>query len=81
MDFNQILSEVTTIYRKVLDNDDITLTPETTAIDVEEWDSLSHIELVVAMEKRFKIKFTTIEIQNWMNVGELVKCIEKKING
>lgn len=80
MDFNQILSEVTTIYRDVLDNDSITLTPATTAMDVDEWDSLSHIELVVAMERHFKFRFTTSEIQSWVNVGELVANIEKKLN-
>ena len=81
MDFNQILKEVTNIYRDVLDNESITLTPETTAMDIDEWDSLSHIELVVAMEKHFKIKFTAVEIQSWTNVGALVKNIEKKLNG
>ncbi len=81
MGFNEILSEVEKIYCKVLDNDDIKLTAETTAMDIDEWDSLSHIELVVAMEKKFKIKFTTIEIQNWMNVGALVSNIESKLNG
>ena len=47
--------------------------------DVEEWDSLSHVQLVVALEKAFGIKFTSREILSWDNVGDLVDCISKKV--
>jgi acyl carrier protein len=73
-----ILSEVQTIFRDVLDEEDINLTEETTADDVEGWDSLTHIQLIVAIEKLFKIKFTSKEILSWKNVGEMVDCIESK---
>ena len=56
------------------------LTDETTADDVEEWDSLSHVQLIVAIEKAFGIKFTSNEILGWNNVGELIDAIEKRLN-
>lgn len=80
MTFNEILSEVNVIFKDVLDNDSIEVTATTTAMDIDEWDSLSHIELVVAMEKKFKIRFTTAEVQSWLNVGELVANIERKLS-
>ena len=78
MDKNQIMVEVQEIFRDVLDNEDIELTPETMADDIEEWDSLSHIQLIVAIEKHFKVKFTSKEILSWKNVGEMVDCISTK---
>jgi len=78
MDSNQILSELNTIFKDVLDNNKIQLTTATTAKDIEEWDSLSNIHLVIEIERHFKLKFTTSEIQSWKNIGELVNSIEKK---
>ena len=79
MDSNEILAKVQEVFRDVLDNEDIVLTSETTADDVEDWDSLNHIQLVVAVEKKFKIRFTSHEIQSWGDVGAMVGCIEKKV--
>lgn len=78
MERNQILAEVQEIFRDTLDNEEITLTDATTANDVEEWDSLTHIQLIVAIEKHFKLKFTSKEILSWQNVGEMVDCIASK---
>ena len=78
MEKNQILEEVQEIFRDVLDNEDIELTPATMADDIEEWDSLSHIQLIVAIEKHFKVKFTSKEILSWKNVGEMIDCISTK---
>jgi len=75
MDKNQILEEVQEIFREVLDNEEIELQFNTTSDDVEEWDSLTHIQLIVAIEKHFKIKFTSVEIMGWKNVGEMIDCI------
>ena len=80
MEKNEILAQVQAIFRDVLDNEDIVLTNETTANDIEEWDSLSHIQLIVAIEKNFKIKFTSLEIMKWKNVGEMVDTIYQRIN-
>ena len=79
MDRDEILARVQEVFREALELDDVELTGETTADDVEEWDSLSHVQLVVALEKNFGIKFSSREILSWDNVGDLVDCIEKKI--
>ena len=76
---DKILAQVNEIFKDVLDNDTITLSAETTADDIEEWDSLSHIQLIVAVEKHFKIRFTTAEITSYKNVGEMCEGIEKKL--
>ena len=78
MEKSQILDEVQAIFREVLDNEEIVLANETTADDIEEWDSLTHIQLIVAIEKHFKIKFTSKEILSWQNVGEMIDCITTK---
>lgn len=78
MDQSQILKEVNDIFKDVLDEESILLTRETVADDVEDWDSLTHIQLVVAIEKHFKIKFTTSEIQSFDDVGAMCDSIYKK---
>jgi acyl carrier protein len=78
MDKNQILAEVQDIFRDVLDNDEINVEFSTVADDIEEWDSLSHIQLVVAIEKHFKIKFNSKELLEWKTVGDMIDCICNK---
>lgn len=75
MERNEVLDRVQEIFRDVLDDDEIVLTDQTTADDVDDWDSLSHIQLIVAVEKAFHVKFTSKEILSWKNVGELVDSI------
>jgi len=79
MDKNEVLARVQEIFRDILDEESIILTSETTANDVDEWDSLSHIQLIVAIEKSFKIKFTSREILSWKDVGEMVDNINAKL--
>ncbi|MDB5280404.1 MAG: acyl carrier protein [Ferruginibacter sp.] len=80
MDRIEILKTLNTVFTDALDSDeDVILTEGTTAADVNGWDSLTHIQLVVAIEKKFKIRFTSKEIQTWKNVGELITSIEGKI--
>ena len=76
----KMLSEINTIFIDVLDNDQIKLTTDTTANDIEEWDSLSHIQLIVAIEKHFKIKFTSSEIHTWKTVGQMMQTITQRIH-
>ena len=75
----ELLDQIQEIFRDQLDDESLILTDETTANDVEDWDSLTHIMLVVAIEKHFRIKFASNEILSWKNVGEMIDCIEKKL--
>jgi acyl carrier protein len=79
MERSEILEKLNGIFTDVLDNDDIKINETSTANDIEEWDSLTHIQLVVAIEKSFKVKFTTYEIQIWKNVGDMVNSIQAKL--
>lgn len=60
-------------------DDDFELTPDTSADDIDEWDSLSHIRLVVAVERQFGVKFKNSEIEGLKNVGEFVSVIDSKL--
>ncbi len=73
-----ILEELTGIFKEVMENDDLVVTRETTAADVEEWDSISHIMLITSIEKHFKLKFSSQEILKWENVGQMVDAIQAK---
>lgn len=77
MDNKEILHKVEEVFRDVLDNEEITLAETTTANDIEEWDSLTHVELVRAVEKAFGIRFTSAEILSWKNVGEMVESVAR----
>ena len=79
MERSEIFKKVNEIFCDELDNEDIVLNDDTTADDVEEWDSLSHVQLIVAIEKAFGIKFTSNEILSWSNVRELVDSIENRL--
>lgn len=79
MDRNELLNQINKVFIDILDVEELIINEQTTANDVEEWDSLTHIQLVVAIEKFFKIKFTSKEIQSWINVGEMTDCISNKI--
>jgi len=79
MEREEIFSKLNEIFEDVLDLDDTPeLTDSTSANDIEEWDSLSHIQLIVAIEKAFGIKFTSTEIMKWQNVGQMIDSILNK---
>lgn len=67
------------IFQQVFDDDTIQIQPETTANDIDGWDSLSHVNLIVAVEARFSIRFNQKELLTFKNVGDLLRCIESKI--
>ena len=78
MENKEILHKVEEVFRDVLDNEEINLAEATTANDIDEWDSLTHVELVRAVEKAFGIRFTSAEILSWKNVGEMVASVAKR---
>jgi acyl carrier protein len=78
MDEPQIYGKLTQIFEDVFDEESIQVTPELSAKDVDGWDSLTHIRLILTVEKAFKIKFSTSEIGKLENVGDLVKLIEAR---
>ncbi len=79
MTSDEIRDKVIKIFRDVLDDETIVLHHETTAKDVEGWDSLSHIGLIYAIEKEFKIKFNLVEIKPLKKAGELFELIKAKL--
>jgi acyl carrier protein len=78
MDEPQIYARLTDIFQDVFDEESIRLTPGLSAKDVEGWDSLTHIRLILTIEKAFKIKFSTSEIGKLEDVGDLVALIEAR---
>ena len=78
MDEPQIYAQLTQIFQDVFDEDFITVPPELTAKDVVGWDSLTHIRLMLTVEKFFKIKFSVSEIGKLENVGDLVTLIKAR---
>ena len=76
----EIIRDVNKIFIEVLDDENIVIYETTTSNDIDDWDSLNHINLVVAIEKHFKLRFTSQEIQSWNNVGEMItNLIEKGV--
>jgi acyl carrier protein len=77
-----IIDKLKPIFRTVFDDDDLVIFAATKADDIDEWDSLAHIRLVVSIEKDFGLRFTTDEISNLGNVGDMADLIiQKQSNG
>ena len=81
MDREELTARVTEIFRNNFDDDEIVLTDDTTAADIEDWDSLEQINLLVAMEREFGIKFSVGEVEGLRNVGEMLDLIGNKLAG
>jgi acyl carrier protein len=75
----QLIQDLQEIFCDVFELDTITIDANTSAPDIEEWDSLTHIQLVVSVEKKYKIRFNSAEIQTWENVGKMVDSILLKL--
>jgi acyl carrier protein len=73
------LEKLNAIFCEVFDDEGIRITPEMTANDVDGWDSLSHVNLIVAVEARFSIRFNQKELLTFKNIGGLMNCIERKL--
>jgi Acyl carrier protein len=79
MDKDAILEQLNEIFQDVFDDDELVVTRETTAKDVEGWDSLMQIMLVVAIEKAYEVKFAMKEVTAAKNVGDMVDLIASKL--
>ncbi len=75
MTTEQVMARLTEVFRNVFDDDDIVLTANTSAKDIEDWDSLEHINLIAAVEKEFKMRFTVKEVSGMKNVGEMAQIV------
>jgi acyl carrier protein len=75
------MMQLAEVVRDVFDDETINPTEATTAKDVAGWDSLNHIRFMVSVEQRFKVKFTSREVDNLRNLGDLLKAINSKIAG
>ncbi len=80
MERQEIFRKLNVIFKEVLDLDETPcLTDQTSANDIEEWDSLSHVQLVYTIQTIFGIKFSSLEIMKWNNVGEMVDSMMQKL--
>ncbi len=78
METNEIVSRLTPIFRDVFNDDALVVDKSMTAADVPSWDSLSNINMIIAVEKAFSAKFSIKDVRNLKNVGELVELIKRK---
>ena len=79
MSREEVFIKLNEVFRTVFDDEEIVVNDATTAADIEDWDSLEHINLVVAVEKKFNIKFNMNEVVNMKNVGEMVNIILQRV--
>lgn len=75
----EIFDGLNEVFRDVFDDEGITVTDSTTSEDIDDWDSLEHINLIVAAEKKFGMKFTMGEVTSMKNVGEMVDIISQRV--
>ena len=78
MNKKNIKEKLQSVFIDVFDDEDLTISNSTNSDDIEEWDSLNHISLVLSIEKCFNIRFMTGEVQSLKNVGEMIELLEKK---
>lgn len=78
MDRQKLMARLTRIFDDVMDLDGAELTENSTAADFDEWDSLSHVRLIVSIERQFAVKFTNAEIENFNRFGDIVDLLVKK---
>ena len=75
------LERLQEVFRDVFDDEDIVIGEETTADDIEAWDSLIHVVLIVAVEDEFGVKFSIAETSALKNIGDFIKLIDNKTKG
>ena len=80
MEKEEIYERLNNVFRDIFDDESIVVTAETTSKDIEDWDSLEHINLIVAVEQEFGIKFNMNEVTTMKNVGEMADIIMSRVN-
>lgn len=79
MTTDQIYAGLTEVFRDVFDDEEVALTPATTAADIPDWDSQNHINLILAVEARFGVRFRTAELDSLKNVGDFAALIQRRL--
>lgn len=77
MNKNEIIEKLNEIFQDVMDNEDIQVSETTTMEDIDEWDSLSHVQLCIAIKREFGYKASALEMQQWKTVGAIVNTLSK----
>jgi len=75
---SELLEQINIIFKHTLDNETLVIEETTNANDVDEWDSLSHVLIVVEIEKHFKVRFTSREIREWNSIQDVLNSLEEK---
>lgn len=81
MNKNEIIARLNEVFRDVFGDDSINVTPNTTSADIEDWDSIEHINLIAAVEEEFDMRFKMREVSGMKNVGEMIQIISERGNG
>ena len=79
MDRAEVAAKIQEIFRDLFDDDDLVISDGTTAADVEDWDSLQHINLITAVEREFAVRFSMQEVVAFKNVGDMIDCVMAKL--
>ena len=80
MNKNEIVKRLTDVFRDIFDDDSIVITEKTTANDIDDWDSIEHINLIGAVEEEFSMRFKMREVSGMKNVGEMINIIDERGN-
>ncbi|MCM1314967.1 MAG: acyl carrier protein [Ruminococcus sp.] len=80
MNKNEIVKRLTEVFRDIFDDDSIIITEKTTANDIDDWDSIEHINLIGAVEEEFDMRFKMREVSGMKNVGEMINIIAERGN-
>jgi len=78
---DDFIERVQNVFREVFENDTLAIFNEMQAKDVKGWDSLAHVNLIMALEDSFQVRFTTREVMGFQNVGEMLACLHGKLAG
>lgn len=77
MEKTEIIEKLNELFQDVMDNEDINITESTTMDDIDEWDSLSHVQLCIAIKREFGYKASALEMQQWKNVSSIISTLAK----